>query len=122
MLDPTATSISPSRKLGCLGLSLWQSIMTEYQIEDPGGIELLMQACEAADRVAQLAEKIDADGLMLEARTGPKSHPLLKDEVSNRAFICRTLERLGLNLEAVKPMGRPSGAAWKARKERDADH
>jgi hypothetical protein len=123
MLDPTTTSISPPRKLSAPGLSLWDSIMSEYQIEDRGGIELLMQACEAADRVAQLAEKIDADGLMLETRTGPKSHPLLKDEVSNRAFICRTLERLGLNLEAVKPMGRPSGAAWKARKEReDADN
>ena len=122
MLDPITTTSRPPRKLGTPGLSLWDSIMSEYQIEDRGGIELLMQACEAADRVAQLGQKIDADGLMLESRTGPKSHPLLKDEVANRAFICRTLERLGLNLEAVKPMGRPSGVAWKPRKDRvDAD-
>jgi hypothetical protein len=38
--------------------------------------------------------------------------------LANRQFICRTLERLGLNLEAVRPVGRPSGAAWKAKKDR----
>jgi len=123
MLDPTATSISPPRKLGILGLSLWQSIMSEYQIEDRGGIELLMQCCEAADRIGRLGERIDADGEIIETRNGPKVHPAVKEELAGRAFICRTLERLGLNLEAVKPMGRPSGAAWKARKEReDANH
>jgi hypothetical protein len=122
MLDPTATSISPPRKLGVLGSSLWQSIMSEYLIQDPGGTELLMQACEAADRIARLAERIDADGEVIQTRNEPKVHPAVREELAGRAFICRTLERLGLNLEAIKPMGHPSGAVWKARKEReDAD-
>jgi hypothetical protein len=93
MLDPTTTSISPPRKLGVLGSSLWQSIMSEYQIEDPGGIELLMQACEAADRIARLGERIDADGEIVEGRNGPRAHPALREELAGRAFICRTLER-----------------------------
>jgi len=93
--------------------------MSEYHIEDRGGIELLMQACECADRVARLAERIDADGEVVEGRNGPRAHPALREELAGRQFICRTLERLGLNLEAVRPVGRPSGAAWKARKDRE---
>jgi hypothetical protein len=37
----------------------------------------------------------------------PKAHPLLRDETQIRAFICRGLSRLGLNVEAIKPVGRP---------------
>jgi hypothetical protein len=123
MLDPASTTISPPRKLGAPGLSLWESIQSEYRIDDRGGMELLMQACEAADRVARLAERIDADGEIVEGRNGPRAHPALREELAGRQFICRTLERLGLNLEAVRPVGRPSGAAWKARKDREnADH
>ena len=47
---------------------------------------------------------------------GAKTHPALREELSLRRFICRTLERLGLNLEAVKPIGRPT--AWQKRQER----
>ena len=96
--------------------------MEMYELDDPGGVELLLQACEASDRVARLAARIDADGEIVEGRNGPRTHPALQQELAARQFICRTLERLGLNLEAVKPMGRPSGAAWKKREDRDADH
>jgi hypothetical protein len=120
MFDPTLTTISPPRKLGVLGSSLWQSIQSEYRIDDAAGRELLAQACEAADRVARLAERIDADGEVIESKNGPKVHPGLKEELANRQFICRTLQALGLNLEAVRPVGRPT--AWKKRQEdRDAD-
>jgi hypothetical protein len=91
--------------------------MTEYDIQDRGGRELLQQVCEASDRLAALAERISADGEVIHTRTGPKSHPALRDELNGRAFICRTLERLGLNLEAVKPLGRPSRPGWRS----DAD-
>jgi hypothetical protein len=120
MFDPTTTSISPPRKLGVLGSALWDAIQNEYKIDDAAGRELLAQACEAADRVARLAEKIDSDGEVIETKSGPKVHPALKEELAGRQFICRILERLGLNLEAVKPIGRPT--AWKKRQEdRGAD-
>jgi hypothetical protein len=117
MFDPISTSIQPLRKLGVHGSSLWNVIMSEYHLEDGGGLEILMQACEAADRVAALAEKISIDGAVIQTKNGPKAHPALKDELAGRAFICRTLERLGLNLEAIRPIGRPSGVAWKGREE-----
>ena len=81
---------------------------TAYRIDDVGGIELLAQACAASDRVEALAERITTDGEVVQTRAGPKAHPALRDELAGRAFIVRTLERLGLNVEAIKPIGRPS--------------
>jgi len=30
-----------------------------------------------------------------------------RDELANRAFVVRTLERLGVNVETIKSVGRP---------------
>src|SRR6516164_4130317 len=120
--SPVSTTISPPRKLGSHGLLLWEFIQNEYRIEDPGGQELLLQCCESADRIGALSERISADGTVIETKNGPRAHPALRDELANRAFICRTLERLGLNLEAVKPVGHPGGVAWNKREDRDGDH
>jgi hypothetical protein len=117
LIEPISTGIAPPRKLGQHGMSLWNSIQTAYQIDDVGGIELLAQICAAADRVEALAERISVDGEVIQTPNGPKAHPALRDELAGRAFIVRTLERLGLNVETIKPMGRPS-KVWKYR---DAD-
>jgi hypothetical protein len=112
VIDPATTGISPPRKLGQHGLSLWNSVQNAYRIDDVGGIELLAQVCAAADRVEALAGRISADGEVIHTRTGPKAHPALRDELAGRSFIVRTLERLGLNVETIKPMGRPS-KSWR---------
>ena len=39
-----------------------------------------------------LRAAIDRDGEVVQTRTGPRAHPGLRDELSNRAFIVRTLE------------------------------
>jgi hypothetical protein len=70
---------------------------------------MLAHACAAADRVEALAEQISADGEIIHARSGPKSHPGLRDEVALRSFVVRTIEKLGLNFEAVRSAGRPPG-------------
>jgi hypothetical protein len=69
--------------------------MAEYAISDRGGIELLAQACATVDRVETLREAIDRDGEVVVVRGVPKAHPALRDELAGRAFIVRTLERLG---------------------------
>jgi hypothetical protein len=107
VVNPPSTVASPPRKLGDHGTSLWNAVMAEYHITDRGGVELLAQACAAVDRVEALAERIAADGEVIDTDKGPKPHPALRDELAGRSFVCRTLERLGLNLEAVKPMGHP---------------
>jgi hypothetical protein len=120
MLDPSSTTPQPPRKFGAPGLNLWNGVQGEYRVDDSAGREMLAQACEAADRVARLAAKINADGEIVETESGPRPHPLLKDELAGRAFICRTLRQLGLNLEPVRSVGRPT--AWRKQQEqRDAE-
>ena len=100
--------ISPPRPLGPHGRALWDRVQREYMIHDTGGIELLAQACAAEDRAENLADAIARDGEVIHSRTGvPKTHPAVKDELACRAFIVKTLERLGLNVEAIKQPGRP---------------
>jgi hypothetical protein len=114
IVSTKTTGGAPPRDLGQHGRKLWDEVQIAYGITDRGGIELLAQACAALDRAEGLAEAIASDGAIIYTRTGvPKTHPGCKDELNCRAFIVRTLERLGLNVEAVKPVGRPSSkAGW----------
>jgi hypothetical protein len=87
--------------------------MSEYRIEDSGGLAMLEQACCAIDRIAEYAKVIARDGFVIRTKSGLKDHPLLKHELAARAFVVRTLQRLGLDLEPVKSIGRPSpGLGW----------
>jgi hypothetical protein len=90
--------------------------MRQYDISDAGGLALLGQICAAWDRVESLTAAIERDGPVLyTGQTGtPRVHPGLKDEIANRGFISRGLERLGLNLEPVRSsVGRPGkGVGW----------
>jgi len=51
--------------------------------------------------------------LFIHARGGIKMHPGVKDELACRGFVCKTLHRLGLNVETIKPNGRLAvGIGW----------
>lgn len=110
VVSPETTGGGPPRDLGQHGRKLWDEIQAAYGIADRGGCELLAQACATLDLVEALGEAITRDGAIIYGRAGPKAHPGVKDQIAGRAFIVRTLERLGLNVEAVKPVGRPSSA------------
>ena len=101
------TGISPPRPLGPHGRALWDRVQREYRVDDVGGAEILAQICAAQDRVEALREQINEAGAIIHTRNGLKANPLLRDETALRAFIVRSIERLGLNIEAVKPPGRP---------------
>jgi hypothetical protein len=97
-------------KLGPIGQSLWDDIVSSYEFSDRASYETLAQACSAADRAERCREAIDADGEVVKVRGGGmRDHPLLKHEITARSFVCRTLARLGLDLEPVRGMGRPPG-------------
>ena len=114
IVSDATTGIRPPRKLGQHGLALWSAVMSEFHIEDRGGVELLCLACQALDRAEALAAAIERDGHTIYSRTGvPRTHPSIKDELALRAFIAKTIERLGISVEAVKPPGRPPGrGSW----------
>ena len=109
LVDPTAPlRPEPPRPLGRYGLALWKAVHAEYGIEDAGGMEMLAQACGALDRAEACRALIDRDGEVIRTKTtGMKDHPALKHELANRSFVVRTLARLALDVEAIKPVGRP---------------
>ena len=110
VVGPGTTGTQPPRKFGPRGNELWTAITSEYRVDDSGGIEMLMQACLAADRVEALAEQISRDGEVIRTKGGMQSHPGLKDEIALRAFIVRTIRAMGLNYEPVRSApGRPPG-------------
>jgi len=106
-----AVGPSPPGELGAVGLSLWSDIVQSYEFSDRASYETLFQACAAADRAARLRERIDADGEVIrQGRSGIRDHPALKHEIACRSFVCRTLARLGLDLEPLHSgPGRPPG-------------
>jgi hypothetical protein len=106
--ETTTTPIEPPRTLNNLGRSLWDRIQREYAVHDAGGVELLLLACEGIDRIGELREAIERDGPVIRVRGVPREHPALKAEVATMAFVTRTLARLGLQFEPVRPSsGRP---------------
>jgi hypothetical protein len=112
VIDTSTTLPSPPRNLGQIGLELWRKVQGEYHIIDAGGVELLAQACAALDRAESLREQIDRDGEIVRMKGVLKDHPGLKHELANRAFITRAIARLGLDVEPVRAVGRPAGAAY----------
>ena len=85
-----------------------QPLPKRHRIEDCGGLEILTQACQALDRAEGLRGEIERVGEVLRLGDTIKYHPALKPELANRAFIVRTLVRLGLNFEPVRAaVGRP---------------
>lgn len=114
IVKPAATDIEPPRKLGNHGMALWCRVQDEYRVTDSGGVELLCQACAMLDRAEMLAARIAEDGEMFTVKGVPRAHPCIREELGARAFVVRTLARLGLNVEAVKPVGRPGGGiGWR---------
>ena len=70
---------------------------------------MLLLICEALDRAVMLREEIVRDGPTIRTKTGQiKEHPCLKHELSAMAYVSRGLQRLGLNFEAIQPIGRPT--------------
>jgi hypothetical protein len=94
---------------GEAGLALWKRAHSEYDISDVAGVEMLLLACQSLDRAEALRAQIDVDGEVIRLRNGTiRSHPALRDEVACRAFLVRTISRLGLNFEPLRSSpGRP---------------
>src|SRR5215510_13231154 len=95
--------IRPARPLGKHGTELWRSVNREYRMEDWAGSEMLLQACEALDRVSECSDEIKRKGVLIRSANGDvRKNPLLKIELAARAFVDRTLARLGLDAVAAR--------------------
>lgn len=104
----------PPAHLGRDGRRLWRRVIAEYLVEDPHAVELLRLAAEALDRAAQARTVVDAEGMTIEGRFGPKTHPAVGIERDSALRAARLLRELGL---LDTPESRPP-SRWHASKER----
>jgi terminase small subunit-like protein len=108
LVGPDTTIGQPPRTLGKHGRSLWDRILAEYDVNDAADVEMLAQACAGADLAEQLHDEVERDGAVIRIRGAIRAHPAVKDEIAARAFVVRTLIKLGLNFEPVRASaGRP---------------
>jgi len=71
--------------------------MSDFDIEDAAGQEILTQTCAAIDRLDEITWCIaQAGGAMVKGQRGLKVNPLLKLEATLRVFVVRSLAKLGL--------------------------
>jgi hypothetical protein len=78
LVNPTLSIASPPANLGPAGLRLWQSVLTDYDISDAGGLALLEQIAFAYERAERLRVEIDRDGEIIIGRSGKREHPGLR--------------------------------------------
>jgi hypothetical protein len=89
---------------------MWRGIMEQVIIDDYASLELLQSVCEAGDIVAECERRVAEEGVTSATNTGLlREHPAVKTAIQYKAFISRSLARLGLLTEALKAVGRPAG-------------
>ena len=88
-----------------------KKLVQDYQIDDPGGLLILLTMFEAFDRM-RAAQKIIADeGETVKDRfEQTRTHPAIAIERDSRAAFYAGLKALNLDLEPLKAIGRPGGS------------
>jgi hypothetical protein len=105
------TDLPPApAELGEFGTRFWHAVHEQYDVTDSGGLMLLRLACAALDRAEACRQEIAERGQLIQSGRSLRDNPLLKVEIAARALVVRCIDRLGLDLEPIRPtVGRPSG-------------
>ena len=96
-LHPRSAPSAPDH-LSAESVRLFESVTSDYELE-PWHIGILTEALQSRDRAEQARRQLDADGLTVEGRFGPRPHPLLSVERDHRATFARLLKSLGLDIQ-----------------------
>jgi hypothetical protein len=107
VISGTATGLEPPAGLGEAGVRFWRRVQAEYRVADIGGLCLLEQICGAIDTIESITQALAVEGPALRRNGGLRANPLLRDQLQNRAFVARSLERLGISVQEVQPVGHP---------------
>ena len=90
----TTTHRAP-RGLGTAGKRLWESVSADFEMAEHEAAEL-EEACRCRDRLVQLRDLVERDGLMLVTSQGPRLHPAIAEERAQRLALARLLATLGV--------------------------
>ena len=87
-----------------------RKLISEYGIEDAGGVNLLMIYADADTTERNAQDIVNAEGMTVMDRFKQvKSHPLLTVIRDSRAQKMAALKSLNLDIEPLKTVGRPGG-------------
>jgi P27 family predicted phage terminase small subunit len=101
---------SPPELLSDPAKALWHRLVDEFDFSDTLGRVMLAEGLMAWDRARAASEMIARDGAVVSGSDGtPRRHPACGIERDSRAQAIKIFRELGLNLEPVNPVGRPSG-------------
>jgi hypothetical protein len=110
-LPKLAPTVASPKGLSRPAAAFWRSLRDEYDIRDAGGLQTLLVAAQAFERLQAARAILDRDGLVVEDRYGrPKAHPAAGIERDARSGLLKALASLHLDLEPVGKVGRPGGA------------
>ena len=81
--------------LGQVGKKLWTSVTAEFDLTD---VELihLEQACRVRDRVRQLQDVVESDGIMLGSSQGSRLHPAIAETRQQQLTLAKLLATLAV--------------------------
>ena len=102
------TKPKPPADLWGAGRRLWRSVTSQY---DVAGVEnLLAELCKLADRLQEIRDALNRDGLMIGEPGKQRRHPLADLEVKVSAQFQKVYKQMGLSddQEPKRNPGRPS--------------
>jgi hypothetical protein len=99
--SPPVAPPAPPRTVGPTGQDLWARVQAEFGISDVGSVELLAQACEAADLVQEVASAL-REGKTLQTKTGLRAHPALPAATCTSRNSCGTMGLSILPMNATR--------------------
>ena len=90
-------SQAPPKHLKAGARHLWRKLLSDFVIEDSGGLALVRAVCESFQRQQEARKIIDKDGAVFVDRFGaPKAHPACAIERDARAQMISALRALKL--------------------------
>lgn len=99
----------PPKHLSREAKGWWNRLLEEYDLADEC-LLLLESALEAFDRMREAQVLLKAEGLVVKDRFDQsRPHPAAAIEVAAKGVMLRNIKALGLDLEPIGPIGRPSG-------------
>lgn len=77
-------------------MAWWHEVAAKYELE-AHHVKLLRLACEAWDRGQAAREQVVGEGITVEGRFGPRTHPAVAVERDARAAFAQLIVQLGLD-------------------------
>jgi P27 family predicted phage terminase small subunit len=81
----------PPEHLSAEAAAWWRKVNGAYDLE-PHHLRLLQSACESWDRAQSARAQVDADGITVPGRYGPRAHPAIAIERDAKMAMMRALK------------------------------